>query len=480
MKGCKASSVGLTCTVTLLAPLGKSHIVLRSYRTSDGRGAALAIGRGTEFVVAGQKNYATHLAWFGIAKALALQANPSQLYSGQFALAQIRTYGIDVANAPIPSRAIVDQNERLVGGITFTVAGPYGKRQFHPGTIPRQGLPKFAEFSYNGRSTGTETFAVRAARGNVTPGSTTVTLSPRGSGTPAIFVAYNPAGSPGLFTVAEFDSSAIGNATPLAQASIPSSNTSVSPPFGVDSSGNFWAGGTGDNSISHYSNKGKLLGSITLAATTTGATFDKSGNLYEIVGTQGVSSYPCNTESSAMNEYAAGSNATVLVRSVNLGGGCNIGTLVSVDGLGDVWIASNVSEGQEGGYAIAEYAPNASGNATPVFSTERQEDFDTDLDGFATDSKGNAYVMFGGEVHTYGPSPRSIPKAPEHSITTSLALDSGGDLYIAATQTSASSPSQGIPEILEYPPGSGKPMRVITGSNTGLKDAQIRNMAVLP
>jgi hypothetical protein len=300
---------------------------------------------------------------------------------------------------------------------------------------------------------------------------------------PCIYVANGLPSSPSITIYTEKSN---GNVAPI--ESIAGSNTKLIEPagVGVDSHHNIyagnWAGETrGEGSVTVYAAGeygnvapsqiiyGPPSGGVMILPDGTG--FDSKDNIY-VAGymTDSVSVYPFGTNGDPQpSRYISGSNT-------DLSGPSGI----SVTPKGRTYITNYL------GRSVTVYAEGATGNVAPIQMISGSSTGIAGPTGVGLDSKGNIYVS--SESETSGPdccvtvySKNATGNvAPIRTISGSntgldfpysIALDSKNNIYVVNYATGNSS-SESITVYAAGANGNAKPIRTISGSNTGLNQPE--------
>lgn len=268
---------------------------------------------------------------------------------------------------------------------------------------------------------------------------------------------------PNIYTnsVTAFPSTARGNTAPaIAFAS--------SRPSGIAFSGgntyvSEWVPNEPSDEIAVY-NSGQtaaaavILGSNTKLFKPQGMAADAGGNIYVA------------NESNTITAYApdASGNATPLIDLEGSNTGLNIPVDVAIDASGKLYVANQPS----GAGSVTVYAPGASGNAAPLATIAGP---DTGVDGpagIAIAPSGNLVVAnsFDNTITTYSPGsngdavPISTISGPDTRLARpqGIAFDTAGNLWVANLNTST------IEEYAAGASGDATPVAEIAGSNTGM------------
>jgi hypothetical protein len=447
--GCAAATGGLSCAISVHAPAGRAQsLVLWTYATTNGIGKPLATATATLNIYRSQKNYAAP-AVYGIARSVGVRARDAVVHQGAWLAEPLLVYGIDAARQTIPSTAVVDGTGapvesvsiKLSGFVNETITGDDGNYSCC-GIIP----PIFA---YDGLALGTETFAAQATG---LPARTNTLKALPGPATPlaTLITSSSYHATPYYVSfVGAFASNANGNAAPL-RTFVPAAGGQA---FGEDAEGNFWVGST------HYSNAGKVLGTVALPAQTSAVARDKAGNLYAL------STDPAHC---AAYEYRAGRYGhPAPIREIDFSN-CDSANL-TVDDAGNVYISIDSQTYGQPNAEIFEYAARSgSGTVAPMRTITSPSTGYNAFSGLATDAAGNLYALYVGSTPSqlleFAPgSTTGTPLLAGVSVQ-SFAVDDAGGIYARVY----SAPGTGS---LDYfPPGSSTPAQVIVGSATQLYD----------
>jgi hypothetical protein len=442
---CQPSGAGLVCTVTVpTAPGDNVPVQIATYEKKIRAGDQLATGTVTLSIFKAQKNVAKP-AMYGIARGIGMSAQQNTLTQGFVAYDRLAVYGIDAAKRPIPSyNSVVNAAGALQTKFEIELSGPVKVAKYlHACGRNQNRCWGYVEaFIYNGLRSGTETitvtkkgFADATQAVNVLPGSQTVApLLTRGTFTV-------PGLSETLAFVSEFPLDANGNIAPT-RTFMPGD----APSYGEDANGDFWVGAT------HLSNRGAVLGTVTLPVEYTPAYVDGKGRLYAF------SSSPQCT----LDEFPAGVYGTPTpVRQINFGS-CSPGNVsVDVDDAGDVFIAGLSGSSP----VINEYASTGSGAIAPTRTIPVAQS----LSGFDTDAAGNLYVLtlsfngtFTSDLQEFAPGSTTGTALLAGTFLQNFAVDDAGDIYGCEA-------ANGPQYWLEYfQAGSNTPSRTINGNNTML------------
>jgi hypothetical protein len=238
---------------------------------------------------------------------------------------------------------------------------------------------------------------------------------------------------------AESNKNKIGRITPsgtITEYTIPTTNAQPHR-MTVDNNGNVWFTELNGNKIA-------------MIATTTAASTPPDGALYVL------DRAPVGGVNGLILSYAAGayhSPATSTITSLPGAGWDTIGQM-TFDAAGDLWIGYQSDSGSSTYFGITEYAPGASGSATPIRAITPSNAVQPGAFwGIAVDSDGNSYVSDGpaGAVYVYAASANgsSAPIRALSGPATQLAdagklgFDANGNLWVLAAAG-----------ILEFPPGA--------------------------
>jgi 6-phosphogluconolactonase (cycloisomerase 2 family) len=244
---------------------------------------------------------------------------------------------------------------------------------------------------------------------------------------------------------------------------------SVSPPSIVPG---LYVANRGANSVTVYapgvSGNATPLRIISGADTklfgTRGVALDSTGNLY------------VSNEYGNITVYAPGASDNVApIRTIHTSGWAYTGE--GLDSFGMVLdSAGNLYVSNDNFNSITVYAPDATGNATPLRTIRGPSTGLFYPEGVALDSAGNLYVanFEGNTITVYAPGAtgdvapiRSISGAlpPAPYMTTGVALDFAGNLYVS------NSYGNSITVYASAASGKVAPIRTIRGENTGLNYA---------
>ncbi len=453
--GCKAASNGgLACTLTIQAPVGQNESVSAStYATADGTGAVLENRTGSHInVIAKQTNY-YGLILYGVASSIALVPQPSTVAQGQWSNLQVTVNGVDAAGETIPAPFL---NPNGSGSpLTVLLTTSVGQQSIVQ-NLSSLDIQSPLKYVYDGIGAGPATITASAT--GLKSGSAALNITAGSTAAAQIFTGtVNGSAGNQFSSVAQFGATASGNVSPIRNI-IPGSSSSAAYPYGVDTSGNFWAGST------RYSARGVTLGTLNIANSSNSYTADSSQNFYAVTNTAQGSIY-CPTGGTVyINEYAAGSYGTPSpLRQIQVGTICEAGPM-AIDGAGDVFFAENVNNVSGSNPAtIVEYGPTGSGQLTPTrtIMVSAPAGTNTIVSSMATDAAGNLYVLVSGSLEEFAvksTSPQSVLPGVD---VASFALDSQANIYTEVGTGSTFA-------IEEFPAGSTVPARQITGSNTEL------------
>jgi sugar lactone lactonase YvrE len=219
---------------------------------------------------------------------------------------------------------------------------------------------------------------------------------------------------------------------------------------------------------------GAISGPGTGLAFPTGIALDANGDIY----VANFETANTTTNLPSITVYAAGSTGNASPVAIITGNNTGLGSPsgIALDSSGKLYAIGYLSSG---GFIINVYMPGSNGDASPAASITGAA---TDLNGpigLVLDSTGNLYVLnYRGSstgsitVYATGSSGNIPPIATvtsyfsELDSASALALDSGGNIYVADEFNGPSTGSVAI-----YPPGSfaiGPPAASISGNDTGI------------
>ncbi len=205
---------------------------------------------------------------------------------------------------------------------------------------------------------------------------------------------------------------------------------------------------------------------------------DRGRNLY-------VTNYAPSEIGSSVNVYAAGAtgNASPIRQITGSSTQLYAPSSVSLDTSGNVFVtdvygaASGCSNPTQGCWDVNVYAAGSTGNVAPVRSIRGTKTKLFYVYGSAVDTSGNVYVANGYHANccitVYSPDANGDVK-PIRNITgvntllatpVAIALDTGGDVYVLNAQ---GSPTRSVTVYAAGANGNVKPIRMISGQNTGL------------
>jgi hypothetical protein len=172
--------------------------------------------------------------------------------------------------------------------------------------------------------------------------------------------------TPGLgFIVSVYAATANGLATPVRSFEL--TNLKALYAIAADSSGNVYIGGTFDSSTSAlavYSptanGPATPVRTITVAPSLYGMTIDASGNIFASV---------MSNDNCAIDEFGPNASGTAVPTNViNLPPQAGVGACgsVQIDGANDIFALMTVGEPATPSFVIYGFAPDASGNASPM------------------------------------------------------------------------------------------------------------------
>jgi hypothetical protein len=432
--GCLRQSNGLACTLRLQLPSGNGWFSLQAFGKTNGKGLPLATSIGTAVEVdPSVDNYPNPIVWKGIIRSLGVAFDPPEVTvtigKDQRTVA-VSYYGIDAS-----------------GAMTGLFAGAVLPDGTQPQLVLRQtGLQRTKltswpdQLNFNGEKTGKLTFTLsqKSKTPVLAPASATLVVRSRpgvaGLGTMIV---------PSADKVVEFAAGATGATTPLRTLY----DLQMAGPYGADAQGNFWMGNR------HYSNDGKLLGTI---AVTSGYTFeagttDAGGNVFAVIG---VEDEYCLQQ--YIVEYAAGDYSGKTIRKIPYGQGCTA-TAIALDPSGFIYVYTRGDP--YNGASISKWPANVSGNVKPLSSISVPF-----LSSMISDASGNLYAVTQRQTvtgMTYGQLLEYVSGSTYQEIllgvnVAGFTMDSAGNVY-AEVPTSATSF-----QLEEFPPNSTTPSNTVS------------------
>jgi sugar lactone lactonase YvrE len=321
--------------------------------------------------------------------------------------------------------------------------------------------------------------------GTAPPANTGGLLPSEPSATNGSLALYVPNDLGVTGNVVAFNASASGNVSP--SITIAGSNTSLGPAEGIafDANGNMYVSNKGVGCVTsciavfapgasgNVAPIRKICGSNTqLNGNIAGVAVDASGFLYVAVSPESIL------------VFAPGANGNVAPVRTIFGAGSQPHTGlaspvgIAVDAKGDLFVANSTAGAGSVPGSITEYAPGASGDATPI-ATIQGSSTELSLPRGLALANGNIYVVNNQQISSGPPTSIAVfPQgatgnvAPSDLITgpdtllfapEGIAVDSAGNMYV----TNDASPAY----VTVYGPligGDAPPMQIIKGSNTGL------------
>jgi hypothetical protein len=432
--GCSRQANGLACTLRLQLPSGSGWFRLQAYGRANGEGLPLAMTVGTAVEVdPSVDNYPHAIVWNGIIRGLRVTFDPPEVTvtigKDQRTVA-VAYYGIDASGAMTSLFSGVVLADGTVPEVVLTQSG-----------LQRTKLLNWpSSLSFNGEKAGKLTFTLsqKSKSPVLAPASATLVVRSRPSVT-GLGTTIVPSGD----NVFEFPAGAMGATAPLRTLF----DLQVASPYGADAQGNFWM------SNRHYSNNGKMLGSVaqTSGYTFEAATTDAAGNVFAIIGQEEGYCIP----GQFIVEYAAGDYSGKTIRKIPYSDGC-MGTGIALDASG--FIYTYTPGDPYNAPAISKWPANVSGNVSPLSTITVPS-----LSNMISDASGNLYAIQqaqrgspDGTVVKFAPG-SSTPQTVLPSVTVAaFTMDASANIY-------AEVPTSGTAfQIEEFAPDSTTPSNVLS------------------
>jgi large repetitive protein len=295
--------------------------------------------------------------------------------------------------------------------------------------------------------TGTFTFTATVAdSASPTPHTASATLSLSVTIRPGVYVT-----NAGSDSVTAYPVGAGGDLSPFADITGPDTGLSTPEGLALDAAGDIYVASEGNDTVTEYppgsSGDVKPLLTIRGVSQPCRVALDGSGHLYVAA------------LSSTVSEYKLGSGAPTLMGTLT---GQNGPRGLAVDAKGDLWVSESTVN------AINEYAPNPSGNASPIAALGGPDTGVASPQGLVFDAAGNLSVAnaggvgIKGTVTLYSAAQLIGDSVPYRTLTSGLVeplgVDRGtdGTLFVADV---------GGPLVAEYSGPSITPTTVISGQS---------------
>jgi hypothetical protein len=450
VSNCQSADAGLPlrCTITVKAAVGQGErLILRTFAAPSVSTKPLATSSEIVDIFAGKNALKARL--LGLAEHLFARTGVHIVQQGQWQLLPILVYATDASKSVIPNAQVRGANGKIIKDLQIQFTGFFDGTAcsiVQCGSVSCCGYNSF--FNYDGVETGREDLVTTATGYAATTSHIRALAGPSEPATLLVSNAYNA--SPSQSALTEFLLGSSGNVAPI-RAIQPGGNV-----FGEDAGGDYWDGST------HYSNVGKVLGTLTPPRGFVLSAADASGHVYGVEASPPESGDICLLAEFPAHKYGSQKPIRQINCAQELNGGY-AGT-IAVDAGENIYLTINPAPYSSLQPTIYEYAANAgSGNVTPV----RTITIDTGTSNIGaaivgTDTNENLYVLGNNELLEFAPGSTTGRQILAGVSIAPKAVDGAGDIFGVNTAVP--------PAVEEFPVGSLTPSSIITGSETQLSN----------